>query len=149
MIIGNIADKTQYDFITTNNKLKQALDYIRSNNYIRQENEIDYFSESSRAFINKINTRYFDNRFEAHKKHIDLFYVIQGSEEVYVTKTDSAKIIEEYSLDKDVMFVESDDYINIMLHKGDYIILFPEDGHAPAIGDGSYLEKLVVKISID
>ena len=148
MIVGNISDKTQYDFISLNPKLKEALDYLTTDNRIKTDNDIDYFSDNSRAFINKINTRCFDNRFEAHKKHIDLFYILEGVEEVYVAATETAEIVKEYSDEKDVMFVESKKYTKITLYKGDYIILFPEDGHAPAIGDGSYLEKLVVKIKI-
>ena len=35
-------------------------------------------------------------------------------------------------------------YVDLL--PGDFVILFPEDGHAPFIGDGSPISKLIVKV---
>ena len=148
MIKGNINDLVQYQFLSTNEKLKAALNYIKEGKYIQEEGIKDTFHPSCTAFINKLNTRSFNHTFEAHNKNIDIFYVIKGYEEVYVGSRKEATIKEEYIEEKDILFLESNIYQKTILQEGDYIILFPEDIHAPGIGDGSYLEKLVIKVKV-
>ena len=148
MIIGNILDKTQENFLENNKTLNDAINFLKNKDFNFNEGEKHIIDDNLFSFINKINTREFDNKFEAHKKHLDIFYVHKGIEDVYVAKTISSKVIEDYNPDKDVYFLENDEYIKITLHEGDFIILFPEDAHAPAIGDGSYLEKVVIKVKL-
>ena len=50
MIIGNIKDYTQDLFISDNSKLKEALDYLTSDNRINVENE---FTASQEPFFGK------------------------------------------------------------------------------------------------
>ncbi len=107
-----------------------------------------FYTEDCYGFVNTINTKPFTARYEAHKKYLDLFYCMEGIEEVIVTPSINKKIIESYIEEKDIYFLEAPQDIKITLQKGDYIILFPEDGHAPGIGDRSLLKKLVLKIKI-
>ncbi|MBO4235370.1 MAG: YhcH/YjgK/YiaL family protein [Firmicutes bacterium] len=148
MIIGNINDKSQYDFISKDERIKCALDYIRAGKFVSEAGVREPIGEGCIAFVNKIETREFTGKYEAHKKYLDLFYVINGVEKVCVTKTAGAEICEEYSEEKDIFFVNAEEGMTITLNEGDYIIVFPEDAHAPALGDGSLLEKLIIKIPV-
>ena len=148
MIIGNIYDSIQIRILSENPKFKAAFDAIKTQIFENNTNDKVFYTDDSFGFMNSLNTKPFSGRYEAHKKYLDLFYCVEGVEEVIVTSSTSGKIVEPYSEEKDIYFLEKTQDIKITLHEGDYIILFPEDAHAPAIGDGSHLKKLVLKIKI-
>ncbi len=85
---------------------------------------------------------------EKHKKYIDLQYVISGKEKIgwkFFDKT--FKTLKRYNTKKDIAFYSNipDTYIN--LKKGDFVIFFPEDTHAPLCWLSSD-RKCIVKIPV-
>lgn len=85
--------------------------------------------------------------FEAHRKYIDLHYILEGTEQFGYANIDTLKPVNEYS--------EADDYLlldgeasRITLNKGDFAIVFPEDAHIPAMGypNSKKVKRAVVKI---
>ena len=50
-----------------------------------------------------------------------------------------------YDESKDIIFYHDQPTSYVDLLPGDFVILFPEDSHAPFIGDGSPISKLIVK----
>ena len=131
MIFGNINDLTQYNLLSKNENMKIALDYIKANNFMKE-----------------INTKPFENYFEVHHKYADIFYVIKGQEDVYFTSSKELNTLEDYIEKDDIVHGNVNTYQKISLKKGDYIIVFPEDAHAPGRGNGETLEKLVVKVKV-
>ncbi|MCX6333617.1 MAG: YhcH/YjgK/YiaL family protein [Bacteroidia bacterium] len=93
-----------------------------------------------------------DARYEAHRKYIDIQYVISGKELIYVvplsTKKeqlapyDDVKDIEFFTVNEDVMHVATPDR---------FFIFFPDDAHCPSVKDGenSPVRKAVVKVKVD
>jgi YhcH/YjgK/YiaL family protein len=71
---------------------------------------------------------------EAHRKYIDVMYMVEGSEIVYVKPTDKlSRITREYDPDGDALLADTDDDTTaVRLSAGMFLILFPEDAHAPA-----------------
>ena len=51
-----------------------------------------------------------------------------------------------YDESKDIIFYHDQPTSYVDLLPGDFVILFPEDGHAPFVGDGSPISKLIVKV---
>ncbi len=86
--------------------------------------------------------------WEAHRKYIDLQYIIKGSEKIGYGHINQMEAISEY--------IETDDYI-LFKGDGDYLVLnqeffaifFPHDCHKVRInpdGESVSVKKIVVKI---
>ena len=146
MIVGNINDKTQYDLLCKNENFKIALDYIKANNF--KDEKVSIKNDDIYAFKSTINTKPFENNFEFHQKYADVFYIIDGHEDIYLTDAKQLKALKEFDIQKDVVHGTVQTYQKISLKKGDYIVIFPEEAHCPSRGDGKLLEKLVVKVKV-
>ena len=108
---------------------------------------------SDKAYINieEYKTRDFI-KFEAHKKYIDIQFLIQGEEKVYTTETDGLEISENYNEEKDVAFYKTPERnLNISyLKPNKFIMLYPDDAHSPCtmIDVPKNVKKAIVKIKI-
>jgi len=86
---------------------------------------------------------------EAHRKYIDIQYVISGKEEMgFKPVADCKQVKEAYSAEKDIAFYSDAPEQWIPVPPGSFIIFFPEDAHAPLIGEGDIL-KAVVKVAVE
>jgi biofilm protein TabA len=92
-------------------------------------------------------------KFECHNKHIDIQLCIHGNEQIGWKPRE--KCITEkggYNAEKDVQFYDDPPDMFFQLTDGQFAIFFPEDVHAPMIGEGesdSYrIKKLVIKVKL-
>ena len=87
-----------------------------------------------------------DAKFEAHNQYIDIQVCPAGSETLgwkpRNTCTDPAG---EYNEEKDVIFFNDLPDTYFEMKAGQFAIFFPDDVHAPMIGEGQ-VKKLVVKV---
>ena len=89
-----------------------------------------------------------DAKFEAHKNYIDIQVCPTGSETLgWKPLSKAASIKTEYNAEKDVTFYNDEPDTFFTLQAGQFAIFFPEDVHAPMIGEGP-IKKLVVKIKL-
>lgn len=90
-------------------------------------------------------------KLEAHRKHIDIQYIMSGKEIMQTTLV-SPKIAEKYDTERDVEFYESAKNTSYTLvRSGEYAIFFPSDIHNPGLKyeDASEsVKKIVLKIKI-
>jgi len=87
-------------------------------------------------------------RLEAHRKYIDIQYVISGIEEMgWRARSHCQQLHGEYDAKQDIEFFADtpDGYITV--HPGEFVIFFPENAHAPLIGTGE-IHKVVIKVPI-
>lgn len=81
--------------------------------------------------------------FEAHKKYVDLHYVIHGTQRMWIGNTSQMEFM-SYTEEKDFVKVVGEHQVEILQTPGTAIAVFPEDAHAL---DPEYLpEKEVKKI---
>lgn len=89
-------------------------------------------------------------RFEAHRKYIDIQFLLSGYEILGWAPFQALKITEPYDAAKDIMFGTVADALSafISFHAGQALILYPEDAHAPglAVKDPAPVRKVVIKI---
>jgi YhcH/YjgK/YiaL family protein len=91
--------------------------------------------------------------YEAHRKHIDIQYTIEGVEGVEFTPTETLIPRCEYDAENDAQFCEipekSEGWIENV--PGRFCILYPEDAHMAqlAVQGHSEVRKLVVKVPLD
>jgi biofilm protein TabA len=87
-----------------------------------------------------------DAKFEAHDNHFDIQICPSANETIGWSPRDVVKEIKTpYNSEKDVTFFADKPHTYFQLKASEFAIFFPEDVHAPMIGDG-VIKKLVVKI---
>jgi YhcH/YjgK/YiaL family protein len=87
-------------------------------------------------------------KFECHDKHIDIQLCISGNETIgWKPRGECIKPKGDYNPEKDVKFYDDEPDMYFQLSDGQFAIFFPEDVHAPMIGEGE-IRKLVVKVKI-
>lgn len=112
---------------------------------------------SDYAFINidEYNTKPENEiKLEAHKKYIDIQFLIKGKERVYTTDLEGLETMVPYNSEKDVEFylTPKNKKLNLSyLTKDKFIVLYPDDVHSPCIQFENEIEpvkKAIVKIQI-
>jgi YhcH/YjgK/YiaL family protein len=85
---------------------------------------------------------------EAHDNYIDIQVCPAGKEELgWKPRSQSLSPKEGYNAEKDVTFFSDSMDTYFELNAGQFAIFYPEDVHAPMIGEGP-IKKLVVKVKI-
>ena len=87
--------------------------------------------------------------FEAHRKFIDIHYLLEGSEFIEVTDVAKLKITKEYDAQADALLgtAEGSSYL---WKKGQFMVVFPEEAHMPGLKTAEDIEvkKAVVKVPV-
>ncbi len=87
-------------------------------------------------------------RFEAHRKYIDIQFLVDGNEEIgWSPLGECTTISEPYDDSRDILFYADRPNLWIWLPVGKYMIFFPEDAHAPLASTGNNV-KAVIKIAV-
>ena len=87
-------------------------------------------------------------KFECHDKYIDIQVCPSGSECLgWKPRELCHDIKERYNEEKDVTFFNDLPGTYFHMHEGEFAIFYPEDVHAPMIGDGM-IRKLVIKVRL-
>lgn len=87
-------------------------------------------------------------KFECHNQNIDIQLCISGTEQFgWKPRGSCSSPKGEYNPEKDVAFYNDAPDMYFQLTDNQFAIFFPEDVHAPMIGDG-VIKKMVVKVKI-
>ncbi len=142
------------NYYNLSNKIKLALEYLEKNDLkVFDNGRYDILGDdvyvNVQDYTSKPETQ---GKWEAHKKYIDIQFMIKGTERIGVGEIDNYQTTEAYDESKDLEFlaVANDNYQFINMNENDFIILYPQDVHMPqiAMNTPSYVKKAVVKISI-
>lgn len=88
------------------------------------------------------------SKFECHNKNIDIQVCINGVETIgWKPRENCVTPNGVYNDEKDVLFFGDKPDMFFQLTNGQFVIFFPEDVHAPMIGEGD-IKKLVMKVKI-
>ncbi len=89
-----------------------------------------------------------EGRWEAHRRYLDLQYVVSGIERIGVTPIDRLAA-GEYDADRDMLRLSGAGDL-LTFGAGQFMILWPGDAHMPGIDAGvpGPVRKVVVKIAI-
>lgn len=113
--------------------------------------EID--GERAFALVAKYTTRDpAEGQPEAHRRYLDVQYLITGSETIYWTPlTETASPTTIYDDERDLIFFGRNSRARpVPVLTGDFVVFFPEDAHQPNCHlDGAGLvHKVVVKVRL-
>ncbi len=91
-------------------------------------------------------------RFEAHRRYIDVQYLVSGKEFFGWAPLHAMEETDAFSEEKDVVHgsVAEGSFTLVRLSQGLLAVVYPEDAHAPGIADGepTPVKKIVVKVAI-
>jgi len=90
--------------------------------------------------------------FEAHRKYIDVHYMISGQVVTGFAPASTLKVVTVYQEKDDAAsYAVPADYVKVKLYPGDFAVFFPGGGHMPNCDlDGRHdLHKVVVKVEHD
>jgi biofilm protein TabA len=94
-----------------------------------------------------------DAQWEAHKKYIDIQYVIQGKEKMGIAPFSKASVKIPFNETTDIGFYDVPDADGkfYVAEPGTFLIFFPQDAHRPAIQVEGFkvVKKVVIKIKAD
>lgn len=85
---------------------------------------------------------------ETHKRYIDIQFPLLGVEKIGWKPGDQLK--EEsvpYNEEQDIAFYVDKPTAYTKIYPGQFAVYFPEDGHAPGIGQGN-IRKVIIKIPV-
>lgn len=92
-----------------------------------------------------------ENGYEAHRRFIDIQYLLKGREKNCCLPVEKLKETKAYSEEKDAAFYEAEvPAQELMLGDGYFAIYWPQDGHMPClcVGGVEMVKKIVVKVEI-
>jgi len=135
---------------TLNPLFKQAFEFIQKNDLSEMEPGKTIL-DGDKLFISvmEIDGKPAEAaKIESHRKYIDIQVVISGVETMgWAAIEHCTDAIEPYDTEKDLQFFTNKPTSNITVYPGEFAIFFPEDGHAPGIGNGP-IKKAVVKVMV-
>ncbi len=89
---------------------------------------------------------------EAHRAYLDVMVMIDGCETVYVKRTDALKnVTKPYDASIEALLADTDEDVSaVRLTVGDFLVLFPEDAHAPGCHADApcHVKKVIGKVKI-
>lgn len=132
MIIDRIENAFHYNAL--GDKIAQALEYIKTIDFTAIESgkhEID--GDNIFALISEYDTKdRSESKLEAHKKYIDVQFIVKGTELMGYAPLTNQKAATEYDDTNDYLFYEGDaTYTKV--EKDMFAIFFPTDLHQPCI----------------
>lgn len=148
MILDKIENQILYKSL--NKRIEKAFDFINTTDLSQislGKHEID--GDKIFAIVMEYETKHkSENKYEGHRKHIDLQYMISGTEYVGIATLKNqipVKINDES--DYDLYDINSD---LIRFDAGMFMIFFPDDLHMPELylHQASTVKKIVLKIKI-
>lgn len=88
-----------------------------------------------------------ENAFlEAHNRYIDIQICLEGNETMgWRNRSDCKTPKAPFDKEKDIIFYDDQPINYINVPAGSFAIFFPEDCHAPLIGEGS-IKKIIFKV---
>jgi len=149
MIVDTIKNAAKY--FSVHPLFARAFEYIQQTDLAAAADGKSDISEGLKAiYSNKPGTTAATSlaKFECHNQNIDIQLCINGVETIGWKPREKCKTENgAYNPEKDVQFYTEQPDMYFQLTNGQFAIFFPEDVHAPMIGEGE-IKKLVIKVKI-
>lgn len=133
---------------------EKAFKFFKSNDLTKLEvKRYDIDGDNLYATISEYLTKNPETtNFEAHRKYIDIQYVISGQETMNIAPLKTAKeVVTKYDATKDIEFLKVEKIAKHTATPSNFFIFFPDDAHRPGIREevSSPVRKIVIKVKVD
>lgn len=149
MIIDKLSNAKQYYGLSK--RVEKALKYLENTDLSKLEvgkYEID--GKNIYVSVAEYETKDIEQcKWEAHRKYLDIQFIIVGKEMMGYAPINEMKMKNEYSKEKDILFLEGDGNY-LVANEGTFLLFAPEDAHMPGIKafQQQFVKKAVIKILI-
>ena len=132
----------------------KAFKFLKSNDLTKLElKRYDIEGDNLFATVSEYQSKNEESaKFEAHRKYIDIQYVISGKEIMNLAPISTLKeVLTPYDAVKDIEFITVSKVVNYKASPSNFFIFFPDDAHRPGLKDGSNspVRKIVIKVKVD
>lgn len=150
MIFGSVKNLDQFSFLK--NSIKECFAYANTHD-LKSFRPGCHEIDGERFFVNIVEyeTTDAENRFwEAHKKYLDIHYMICGDEQIDLNFIQNMDL-KEYVEKDDFLPMDGDKNANVILHDGDFLVCYPCDAHrtAVAVDKPEKIKKAIFKVQIE
>lgn len=130
----------------TYSRIQKAVDYINSGLVNTLEEGRHEIADGVYVNVSSYLTKE-KNIYEAHRKYIDIHYIIEGEERLEVANVMDMEVTEEYVEEKDYLLGRAKGESHI-IKKGQYLVTMPEEAHSPSlcVDKPIMIKKAVFKI---
>lgn len=148
MILGQLQYSERIEALHPD--FKSVFDFIKSHDLLNAPLE-RITLDGDRLFINNVAPECVPQEqqpLEAHRDYLDIHILLEGKERIgWKSLNACATPSQSYDKEGDYMLFAEPASTYVDLQPGDFVIVYPEDAHAPLIGEGK-VRKLIVKARI-
>lgn len=150
MIVDDIQRWQIYSGVS--DAIAEGLRYLSDTNlqqFYGHEEEI--YGGRVRAIFEQYQTKSREGLFfEAHNTHIDIQFVVSGTEAIRVTPRADLAEHTPYDSAGDVTLYHPGDSAEIVLNSGQFAVLYPHEAHLPQLSavSSSLVRKVVLKVPV-
>ena len=150
MIVDSVGNRRRYRGLGV--RIERALEYLADTDFSALEDgrhPID--GEAIFALVSTYETEPESARsFEAHRKYIDVQYLLTGREIIHWAALQELTPAGQYSAEKDILFLSGDSRARLQLTPGTFALFCPQDAHKPncAWDEPQQARKVVVKVRV-
>lgn len=149
MILSDLSQSSRYEGLHP--AFSKVFEYVKSHNLLNAELgkiEIDgedvFIINSEPECLTKEN-----QVLEYHQKYLDIHILLEGQETIgWKSLADCKQEKKPFDKENDYGLYDDKPTTYITLYPNQFAVVYPEDAHAPIIGQGK-IRKLVVKIKVD
>lgn len=148
MIIDNLNNTKDYEHVHP--LFKQAFDFLKNSDLSAMPlGKVEIAGDDLFALISDSRLKAVQEaKLEVHNKYLDIQMPLSGSETMgWKSRVLLEKSLEAFDTERDIQFFEDSISTFFNLEPYNFVIFFPQDGHAPCIGEGS-VKKVVIKIKL-
>lgn len=149
MIVDTLSNASKYTSLHP--LFAKAFDFINQNDIATLENGTIQIEDDLKVIVSTGNGKTPEvslAKFECHDKNIDIQVCVKGLETIaWKPREKCVTPNGDYNPEKDVRFFNDTPDMYFQLTDGQFGIFYPEDVHAPMIGEGE-IKKLVFKVKI-
>ena len=150
MIFDRLNNSDKYEAL--NDKFKKAFDFLKTQD-LKKLKDGKYLIDDENIFANVqtlITKDEAEKKWEAHRKYIDIQYVIRGKEKMGYGMFEDFKSSIPYDDKKDIEFLEGNTFNFINVNQGDFVVFYPQDVHSPMlkVEKNEEIKKVIIKIAI-
>lgn len=148
MILSDLAHCERY--YSLNSAFAKVFDFVKNNDLLNSElGKIEIDGENIFIMNSEPECLLKENQvLEYHKKYLDIHILLTGEETIgWKNLSDCKQEEKKFDTEADFGLFKDKPTSYITLKPNEFAIIYPEDAHAPIIGNGK-IRKLVVKIKI-
>ncbi|NMB96081.1 MAG: DUF386 domain-containing protein [Clostridiaceae bacterium] len=149
MIIDRL--KNSHIYYSISDRIKTALDFLKSSDFdVLKPGKYEINGFEVMAICEEYITKPRENVvWEAHRKFIDIQFIVKGAEFIGYSDIEDMKVTKQYDHQKDSLNLDGNGNF-LLLRPGTFMILMPHDVHAPGfcVSEPEYVKKIVMKVLI-